>query len=94
MDRSILLCNLPHSSTPRNPKDASSQIKYVTDRIIKHKSSSPTPIFEAVKQMSKGFQVIAHELTLHRAEIDALREANKALSKRRKAKKTRLSNMG
>ena len=44
--------------------------------------------------MSKGFQVLAHELTLYRAELNALREANKALSKRRKAKKTRLRDKG
>ena len=44
--------------------------------------------------MAKGLEVLAHTVTLMDAEIRALREANKALSKRRRAKKTRLRDQG
>ena len=82
------------SQTPRNPKDALSQSKFVKDRIAKHKSSSPTPILTASSSMAKGLEVLAHTVTLLDAEVRALREANKALSKRRRAKKTRIRNGG
>ena len=44
--------------------------------------------------MAKGTELLAHELTLANAEIRTLRQANKALSKRRRAKKTRVRQGG
>ena len=47
-------------------------------------------IFEATTRLTKGMNRIAHELTLAQFELIALRKANEALSKRRRARKTRL----
>ena len=47
-------------------------------------------MFSAVKQLAKGTELIAHEMTLLRDEVRTLRQANIALSKRRKAKRTRI----
>lgn len=41
-------------------------------------------------QLAKGTKAVMHEVAILRSENASLREANKALSKRRRAKKTRL----
>ncbi|KAJ3561305.1 hypothetical protein NPX13_g9002 [Xylaria arbuscula] len=40
--------------------------------------------------MAKGMQVMAHQMTLMREELHTLREANQALAKRRRAKRSRV----
>ena len=44
--------------------------------------------------LAKGTEILAHENTLLAAEVRTLRKANEALSKRRRAKKTRLRQGG
>ena len=44
--------------------------------------------------MAKGLEVLAHTVTLLEAENRTLRDANKALGKRRRSKKTRIRNGG
>jgi hypothetical protein len=51
-------------------------------------------MFSAVKQLAKGTELIAHQMTLLRDEVYMLRQANIALSKRRKAKRTRIQARG
>ena len=59
----------------------------VKDCIALHQGSSPTPIFAIVTALAKGTELLAHQVTLLTAETRTLRKANKALSKRRRAKK-------
>lgn len=47
-----------------------------------------------VDHLTKGVERMAHEMTLLKAEAHNLRKANEALSKRRRAKKTRLLQRG
>jgi hypothetical protein len=47
----------------------------------------PTPIFQTVVTLAKGTERLANKVTLLTAEVCTLRAANKALSKRRRAKK-------
>lgn len=82
------------SQTPHNPTEALSQTTLVKSRIRGHQGSSPTPIFQAVKHMAKGMEAMAHEMTLIKEENYNLRKANEALSKRRRAKKTRVRQGG
>jgi hypothetical protein len=82
------------SQTPHNPADALSQTTLVRDRIARHQGSSPTPLFQTVASLAKGTERLAHELTLVNAELRTLRAANKALSKRRRAKKNRIRQGG
>ena len=82
------------SQTPHNPIDALSQTTLVKNRIARHQGSSPTPIFETVAALAKGTELLAHEMTLLSAEVRILRQANEALSKRRRAKKTRVRQGG
>jgi hypothetical protein len=82
------------SQTPHNPTEALSQTTLVKGCIARHQGSSPTPIFETVASLAKGTELLAHENTLLHAEIRSLRTANEALSKRRRAKKTRIRQGG
>src|SRR4051812_13354946 len=82
------------SQTPRNPAKALSQTTLVKDRIARYQGSSPTPIFQTVATLAKGTERLAHEVTLISAELYTLRAANKALSKRRRAKKARIRQGG
>ena len=47
-------------------------------------------MFSAIKQLAKGTEIMAYELTLVHAELRTLRKANEALAKRHRAKRTRL----
>lgn len=82
------------SQTPHNPTEAICQSTLVKTRINGHQGSSPTPIFDAVKQLAKGMDALAHKHTLLEAEVRSLRTANETLSKRRRAKRTRVREGG
>ena len=51
-------------------------------------------MFDAVKQLAKGTEVITYEITLLRAELRTTQVVNKALVKRRRAKRTRFQEGG
>ncbi|KFZ23176.1 hypothetical protein V502_02347 [Pseudogymnoascus sp. VKM F-4520 (FW-2644)] len=76
--------------TPQNPLEAESQTQLIKSRISNHHNSSPTPMLDAVDQFAKGAKAIMHQVALLRAEVSSLRKANEGLSKRRRAKKTRV----
>jgi len=82
------------SQTPSNPTEALSQTTLVRNRIARHQGSSPTPLFETVVALAKGTERLAYKNTLLSAEVRTLRAANKALSKRCRAKKTRVRQGG
>ena len=44
----------------------------------------------AVDQLTKGTMTVMHQVALLQAEVSSLRKANEALSKRRRAKRTRV----
>jgi len=78
------------SQTPHDSTNAISQSQYVQDRIARHQSSSPTAIFSAVAHLAKGTELLAHEMTLLQDRVRGLEQANQALAKRRRAKRTRI----
>ncbi len=78
------------SQTPLNPTEALLQTTLVRNRIACYQGSSPTPLFETVAVLAKGTERIAYKITLLSAKVRTLRVANKALSKRRRAKKARV----
>ena len=80
--------------TPNNPTEATSQTDYIKKRISCHQGSSPTSILVAVDQITKGTCGIMHRMALLKVENEQLREANALLSKRRRARKTRLRQGG
>ncbi|TVY62375.1 hypothetical protein Focb16_v004072 [Fusarium oxysporum f. sp. cubense] len=82
------------SKTPKTIIEAELQSEYLERRIRRHQSSSPESILEALKSLSKGTKAVMYEMALMRAEIQDLRQANEILSRRRRAKRTRLQNRG
>jgi hypothetical protein len=76
--------------TPHNPREAESQSTLIKTRIANHQNSSPTSILGAVDQLTKGTMAMMHQVALLRSEVSSLRKANEALSKRRRAKRTRV----
>ncbi len=90
----IELPNIWVPKTPNNPTEATSQTDYIKRRISRHQGSSPTLILVAMDQFAKGARGIMHRMALLRAENEQLRGANATLSKRRRARKTRLRQGG
>jgi hypothetical protein len=82
------------SQTLHNPTEALSQTKFIRNKIACHQGSSPTSIFTATAQLAKGTEVLAHKVSLLVAEVDTLRKANEALSKRKRAKRTYVQHGG
>lgn len=76
--------------TPSNPQQTTRHSSFIKTRVSAYKGSSPTPILDAVDQMAKGMNVMAHKITLMEDQIRILQEANLALSKRRRAKRSRV----
>src|SRR6478752_6051349 len=82
------------SRTPRTVLEAGSQSEYLQRRIRRHHSSSPESILEALRSLEKGTKAVMHKVALLAAENRDLRQANEILSRRRRAKRTRLQNRG
>ncbi|KAJ0125886.1 Cytochrome P450 monooxygenase yanC [Fusarium oxysporum f. sp. albedinis] len=82
------------SRTPKTILETQSHSKYLQGRIRNHKSSSPESIIEAVKYFEKGQSILLHRIALQEAEIRELRQADDMLSRRRRAKRTRLQKRG
>lgn len=82
------------SRTPKTVLEAGSQSEYIERRIRRHHSSSPESILEALQSLAKGTKAVMHKVALLTAEVKDLREANEILSRRRRAKRTRLQRRG
>ena len=82
------------TKTPSNARDVTSQSTKLKTRILNHRSSSPTDILAAIDRVAKGMTQVVTKYTLQQREIAELRKANEELSKRRRAKKTRLREGG
>jgi hypothetical protein len=80
--------------TPKTILETQSHSKYLQERIRNHKSSSPESIIEAVKYFEKGQSILLHKIALLEAKNQELQQANDMLSRRRRAKRTRLQKRG
>jgi hypothetical protein len=80
--------------TPKTILETQSHSKYLQGMIRNHKSSSPESIIEAVKYFEKGQSILLHKIALLEAENRELHQANDMLSRRRRAKRTRLQRRG
>jgi hypothetical protein len=80
--------------TPSNVRELTAQSSLISDRVRKHKSSSPASIIEAINQLRKGAEVVMLSAELMRDRIASLEKANTAASARRSRKKKRLQHKG
>ncbi|RYC80880.1 hypothetical protein BFJ63_vAg16228 [Fusarium oxysporum f. sp. narcissi] len=82
------------SKTPKTVLEVQSQSAYLQKRIKRHHSSSPESLIQAVKCFEKGTSTVMHKLALVEARMNDLEQANEILSRRRRAKRTRLQKGG
>ncbi len=82
------------SKTPQNPREATSQSDFIKDRITRHQDSSPTTIHGAIDQLVKSTQTVMHQMVLMQDRIRTLEQANRTISKRRRAKRSRIQEGG
>jgi hypothetical protein len=82
------------AKTPSNVRELEAQSTLISDRMRRHKSSSPASIIEAIGQLKKGAEVIMLSAELMRDRIASLERANEAASKRRERKKKRIQKRG
>ena len=75
------------TKTPSNTLEVDKQATLIKQRLIRHRSSSPTPILEAIGQLSKGAQILAASAALMQSQVSALQQANEAIHVRRKRKR-------
>jgi hypothetical protein len=80
--------------TPHDPREANSQSTLIKTRITNHQNSSPTSMLAAIDQFTKGTMAVMHRVAILESENASLRKANEALSKRRRAKRTRVQLRG
>lgn len=80
--------------TPGTASKALLQLTLIKDRLARYQRSSLTLIIISINRLAKATVSINHRLTLLTGEVKILQEANKALSKRRRAKKPRLQDSG
>ncbi|KAM5527928.1 transposase [Fusarium oxysporum f. sp. phaseoli] len=82
------------SKTPKTVLEAGSQSEYIGRRIRRRQNSSPESILGALKSLSKGTKAVMHEVTLLPGQVQDLQQANEVLSRRRRARRTRLQERG
>lgn len=82
------------SKTPTNVIEAGLQTEFIKGRISCDQESSPTSVLGAVDQFAKGTTAMMHQMALLKSENMVLRDENDKLSRRRRAKKTRLQEGG
>jgi hypothetical protein len=80
--------------TPSNVRELEAQSTLISDRVRRHKSSSPASIIEAISQLKKSAEVIMLSAELMRDRITSLEKANKAASARKQRKKKRIQQRG
>ena len=83
-----------HSQTPRNTLEFGSQSKLIQERIQRHGNSSPTSMVDALNQLTKGAEMMAHSLVLVRNQVAELQAANEAATRRKSHKRKRIQREG
>jgi hypothetical protein len=61
-----------YTKTPKNTEEVDKQTTLIKKRLERHQSSSPTPIYEALSQLSKGAQIMATSTALLQSLVTAL----------------------
>jgi hypothetical protein len=78
------------AKTPKTTQEVDQQATLIKQRLERHQSSSPTPIFEALNQLSKGAQMIATSAALLQSRVTDLEAANTAMHIRKSRKRKSL----
>jgi hypothetical protein len=79
-----------YTKTPKTTQEVDQQATLIKRRLERHQSSSPTPIFEALDQLSKGAHMIAASAALLQLRVTDLEAANTAMHVRKSRKRKSL----
>jgi hypothetical protein len=82
------------SRTPKTILETQSHSKYLQNRIINHKSSSPESIIQAVKYFEKGQSILIQKIVVLEDRLRQVEEQNKIVGRRRRGKRSRLQKGG
>lgn len=82
------------SKTPSNPREIEAQSALLTERIRRHRNSSPTSMIVAMKSLTKGVASMAHTSVLITDELTALRKAIEDLNSQKTRKRKYVQNRG
>ena len=72
------------AQTPSNSQQVEKQATLIKKKLQRHQSSSPSPIFDALDQLSKGAQILATSVALLGSQVASLQQANQDFHQRRK----------
>jgi hypothetical protein len=75
------------TKTLKTTQEVDQQATLIKRRLERHQSSSPTPIFEALNQLSKGAQMITTSAALLQSRVTDLEAANAATHVRKSRKR-------
>ncbi|KAF7564269.1 uncharacterized protein PtrM4_153210 [Pyrenophora tritici-repentis] len=90
----VLAETLWQACTPSNVRELEVQSTLISNRVRRHKSSSPASIIAAISQLKRGAEVMMLSAELMRDRIASLEKANEAAIKRRQRKKKRIQKRG
>ena len=82
------------SKTPSNAVEVEAQSTLLRNKMIGHQDSSPTLMVEALDQLVKSANTLAHTAAILRHEVAQLQKANDTLSKRKARKRKRVQKEG
>ncbi|USP79827.1 hypothetical protein yc1106_07101 [Curvularia clavata] len=77
-----------------NLRELEAQSTLISDRVRRHKSSSPASIIAAISQLKKGAEIMMLSAELMRDRIASLEKTNEAATKRRQRRKKRIQKRG
>jgi hypothetical protein len=83
-----------HSQTPSNTLEFGSQSKLIRERIQQHGDSSPTSMVDALDQLTKGAEMMAHSLVLMRNQVAKLQAADEATTRRKSHNRKQIQKEG
>ena len=78
------------SRTPSNTLELGSQSKLTRETIQNDLDSSPTSIVDSLDRLTKGAEMMAHEVVLLRKQVSELQAADEAATGRKSPKRKRI----
>ena len=90
----VLETTLWESRTPSNTRELNAQTTLLSERMRKHRNSSPTEMLMLINSLTKGATLMIHNATLIHDELSALRKATEATNNKKTRKRKFVQNQG
>jgi hypothetical protein len=90
----VLETTLWESRTPSNTRELDAQTTLLSERMRKHRNSSPTEMLMLINSLTKGATLMVHNATLIHDELSALRKVTEAANNKKTRKRKFVQNQG